>query len=182
MRQVIRVLKTPVTLIILLAILGYGAVWGYNQVTLPANRKEASCVAVDVGGKLTPDRVTVRVLNGGTQGGLAKTTAFRLRQKGFHVVFWNNSDERVPNPVVVGSSADDPEVRLLQQFFTDATTKGDGRGDHVVDVILTDQDSFIKDAVGSIPVTGPVCLPAIVTASESPIPTVTPSATPSKKK
>ena len=41
MRQVIRVLKTPVTLIILLAILGYGAVWGYQHATTPDARSSA---------------------------------------------------------------------------------------------------------------------------------------------
>ena len=175
MSQVIRVLKTPVTLIILLAILGYGAVWGFQHATMADTRAVDNCVPADVGATLTPDRVTVRVLNGGDKGGLAKQTALFLRAHGFRVIFFNNADERVPNPVVVGNSVDDPEVKLLQQFFTGATAKGDGRADHVVDVILGDMDVHIENPVASIPVTGPVCLPPITSASESATPT--PSAT-----
>lgn len=179
-RQVIRVLKTPVTLIILLAMLGYGAVWGYQRATMPDTRAVATCVPTDVGKELMPSQVTVRVLNGGTKGQLAKTTAFSLHVHGFHVIYYNNADERVPNPVIVGNSVDDPEVKLLQQFFTGTTAKGDGRPDHVVDVILSDKNGQIENPVGTIPVSGPVCLPAISTASETAIPT--PSATPTKKK
>ena len=101
MRQVIRVLKTPVTLIILLAMLGYGAVWGYTHLTAPEPRKEQTCVMTDVGANLTPDRVTVRVLNGGEEGGLAKRMSLFLRAHGFRVVFFNNAPERVPNTVIL---------------------------------------------------------------------------------
>jgi len=181
-RQVIRVIKTPVTLIILLAILGYGAVWGYQQVTMPDNRKVATCVMTDVGANLTPDRVTVRVLNGGEIGGLAKLMAGYLRSHGFRVIYYNNSDQRVPNTVVVGNSVDDPEVKLMLGFFTGSTAKGDGRADHGVDVILGDKDTHIENPVASIPVTGPVCLPAIATSTVSAIPTPSPSPRATKKK
>ena len=46
MRQVIRVIKTPVTLIILLAILGYGAMWGFEHATISDTRKAQACVAM----------------------------------------------------------------------------------------------------------------------------------------
>ena len=180
MRQVIRVIKTPVTLIILLAILGYGAMWGYQHVTMPDNRKVETCVMTDVGKNLTPDKVTVRVLNGGEKGGLAKLMAGYLRAYGFRVIYYNNSDERVPNTVVVGNSVDDPEVQLLLGFFTGSTAKGDGRADHVVDVIMGDKNTQIDNPVASIPVTGPVCLPPIPASTVSSTPTPTPS--PSKKK
>jgi hypothetical protein len=181
-RQVIRVIKTPVTLIILLAILGYGAAWGYQHATMPDTRKETTCVMTDVGTKLTPDRVTVRVLNGGTSGGLAKLMAGFLRAHGFRVIYYNNSDERVPNTVVVGNSVDDPEVKLMLGFFTGSTARGDGRADHVVDVILGDKDTHIENPVASIPVTGPVCLPAITSSTVSATPSPSPSPSPSKKK
>ena len=180
MRQVIRVIKTPVTLIILLAMLGYGAMWGYQHVTMPDNRKIETCVQTDVGANLTPDKVTVRVLNGGETGGLAKIVANNLRIDGFHVVYYNNSEERVPNTIVVGNSVDDPEVQLMLGFFTGSTARGDGRADHVVDVILGDKNTQIENAVASVPVTGPVCLPAIAASTASATPTPSPSA--SKKK
>ncbi len=181
MRQVIRVIKTPVTLIILLAMLGYGAMWGYQHVTMPDNRPVETCVMTDVGSNLTPDKVTVRVLNGGEKGGLAKITAQFLRAHKFRVIYYNNSDERVPNTVVVGNSVDDPEVQLMLGFFTGSTAKGDGRADHVVDVILGDKNTQIEDPVSSVPVTGPVCLPPIAAATVSPTATPTPSATKKKK-
>ncbi len=183
MRQVIRVLKTPVTLIILLAMLGYGAVWGLEHATMSTTKQTAACVPTDVGAELKPDKVTVRVLNGGTNGGLAKRTALYLRAYGFHVIYWNNAEESVPATVVVGANADDPEVLLVQQFFTGATTKGDGRTDHVVDVVLGDKETSIKDPVFGVPVSGPVCLPPITSASESasPTPSPTPKATKKKK-
>ncbi|HSK32997.1 MAG TPA: LytR C-terminal domain-containing protein [Propionicimonas sp.] len=180
MRQVIRVMKTPVTLIILLAILGYGAMWGYQHATMPDPRPEATCVMTDVGKQLTPDRVTVRVLNGGETGGLAKLTALYLRSHGFRVIYYNNAEERSPSTVVVGSSVDDPEVKLMLGFFTGSTAKGDGRGDHVVDVILGDKVTQVESPVASVPVTGPVCLPPIAASSVSATPTPSPS--PSKKK
>jgi hypothetical protein len=176
-RQVIRVLKTPVTLIILLGMLGYGAVWGYQHATMSDDRRIETCVMTDVGKQLTPDKVTVRVLNGGEQGGLAKQTALFLRAHGFRVIYFNNADERVPNPVVVGNAESDPEVKLLLQFFTGSTAKGDGRADHVVDVIVSDKDAHIETPVSSIPVTGPVCLPAIAAASASATPTASASTT-----
>jgi hypothetical protein len=179
-RQVIRVIKTPVTLIILLAILGYGAMWGYQHVTMPDNRRVETCVMTDVGPNLTPDRVTVRVLNGGETGQLAKLMAGFLRAHGFRVIYYNNSDERVPNTIVVGNSVDDPEVKLMLGFFTGSTARGDGRADHVVDVIMGDKDTHIENPVASIPVNGPVCLPPIAASTESASPTPKPSA--SKKK
>ena len=180
MRQVIRVIKTPVTLIILLAILGYGAMWGYQHVTMPDNRRVETCVMTDVGSKLTADKVTVRVLNGGETGGLAKIVASFLRSRGFRVIYYNNSDERVANTVVVGNSVDDPEVQLMLGFFTGSTARGDGRVDHVVDVIMGDKNTQIENPVDSIPVTGPVCLPPIQASTASATPTPSPSA--SKKK
>ena len=182
MRQVIRVIKTPVTLIILLAMLGYGAMWGYQHATMADNRKVETCVMTYVGTKLTPDKVTVRVLNGGETGGLAKIVAGLLRIQGFRIIYYNNSDERVPNTVVVGNSVDDPEVKLMLGFFTGSTARGDGRADHVVDVILGDKNTHIDKPVASIPVSGPVCLPPIPAPTASATPSVSPSPSPSKKK
>lgn len=167
MQQVIRVLKTPITMILLLALLGFGAKWGYDQVTkTPPAKPGESCVPTDVGKTLTPDKVTVRVLNGGELGGYAKKVAFNLRAAGFHVIAWTNADREVDHPVIVGNAADDPEVKLVAQYFTGATTEGDGRSDHVVDVILSSQKTFRTDVKGSVPVSGTVCLPKIGASPE----------------
>ncbi len=190
MRKAIRVLKTPVTLLALLALLGYGAVWGYKHATADPTQTAAQCVMQDVGGTLTPERVTVRVLNGGTQGGHAKTTRFYLITAGFVVIYYNNSDREVPTTTIVGNSASDPEVQLLAKYFNGAVTEGDGRADHVVDVIVpTKFQEFAEPPKVSVPVNGPVCLPEITagakassSASPSAGPSATPSSTPTKKK
>ncbi|MGC3995425.1 MAG: LytR C-terminal domain-containing protein [Propionicimonas sp.] len=194
MRKVIRVLKTPVTLLLLLAILGYGAYWGYHQVTLDTASPETVCVVQDVGGELTSDKVSVRVLNGGEQGGAAKTTRFTLLSWGYHIVSYNNSDREVDQVTIIGNSADDPEVKLVAQAFkAPVATEGDGRVDHIVDVILPTRFGMVDKIPTSIPVVGPVCLPPITasatesaspsaSASETPTASTTPTAKSTKKK
>ena len=180
-RQIVRVLKTPVTLLLLLAFVGYGAVWGYEHATAPRpQRQPTPCVMINVGDELTPRFVQVRVLNGGTKGGLAKNTATFLRAYDFRVIKVNNTEERLDNTVIVGNSVDDPEVLLLMGFFKDATARADGRADHVVDVLLgTNSSRVTNPKVTSVKVDGPVCLPA---DTKLPTPTPTPSPSPSKKK
>ncbi|MFZ1385592.1 MAG: LytR C-terminal domain-containing protein [Propionicimonas sp.] len=177
MRQAIRVLKTPVTLILLLALVGFAAIWGYEHATAPTPARQAApCVMTDVGGSLTPKKVHVRILNGGTKGGLAKTTQLYLNSYGFVVIRVNNTEEHIAKTVVVGNSVDDPEVKLVLGFFSDATARADGRADHVVDVLVGDQFATPKKpAAKSVPVSGPICLPAPLSNA-----TATPSATPTK--
>lgn len=174
MRQFIRAVKTPITLILLLAILGFGAKWGYDQVRTAEGAPTAeNCVMTDVGEKLTPNRVTVRVFNGGTKSKAASLTKLYLNGHDFRVIRTGNSERRVMTTVIVGNSVDDPEVKLLQQFFVDSVAEGDGRPDHMVDVILSDTSKQNPKAAGSVPVDGPVCLPKIdsATPDASPSPT-----------
>ncbi len=190
MRQVIRVFKTPVTLIILLALVAVGGWWGLKNATaaIPPRPPEP-CVKVDVGGKLTPNYVTVRTLNAGLRGGLAKRVSTQMRAVGYYILKVNNSDQKFAETVVIGNSKDDPEVKLVAGFFKNAKTQGDGRIDHVVDVLLGD-DYAGKAAkpLTSIAVTGPVCLPALpaseatATASPAAMPSTSPSPTPSPTK
>ncbi|MCB0912396.1 MAG: LytR C-terminal domain-containing protein [Propionibacteriaceae bacterium] len=179
-RKVVQVLKTPVTLLLLLGMLGYGAYWGYKQVTLDTARPEATCVTQDVGSELTSDKVSVRVLNGGETGGAAKRVRFVLLSFGYHIVTYGNSDREVDVVTVVGNSAEDPEVRLVAQAFGGTVaTEGDGRADHVVDVILPTKYEMLKTLPTTIAVDGPVCLPVINAASESASPAPDESASPS---
>ena len=174
MRQFIRAIKTPVTLIVLLAILGFSAKWGLEQIRTDETRPTTeACVMTDVGEELTPNRVTVRVFNGGTKSKAASITKLYLNGKDFRVIRTGNSDRRVMTTLIVGNSADNPEVKLLQQFFEDAVAEGDGRTDHVVDVILSDESKPTSKAAGSVPVDGPVCLPKINSATPSADPTPT---------
>lgn len=183
MRQVIRVLKTPVTLIILLAMLGYGAMWGLEHATMDSpTRSGTACVLTDVGGKLTPPRVTVRIFNAGTVSKAASLTRLHLNHYSFRVTQIGNSERVVANTVIIGNSADAPEVRLLQGFFEGAAAEGDGRADHTVDVIIFDKTKRVEEPVTSIPVDGPVCLPPQAKATPSPSDTASPSASPTATK
>jgi hypothetical protein len=192
-RKVIRVVKTPITLLILLAILGYGAWWGYNAYNIPLIKASEKCVSTDVGTELTPDKVTVRVYNGSAVPRLAKDTRNYLLAWHFRVVDYNNSDRRVTGVVVIGTSADDPEVKLVQQFFPDSVAEGDGRTSHAVDVLVGAKFEQLTSPKTTYPVKGPLCLPAPkatasdeatdeATPSESATPSTSPTATATKKK
>ncbi len=186
MREISRYIKTPLTLLVLAAIVVVGGMWGYQNATaqIPPRPPEP-CVKTDVGGALTPHQVTVRVLNAGLRGGLAKRVSTSLRSYGFNVIKVNNSDQRLTQTTIVGNAANDPEVILVAGFFKGATTQGDGRVDHVVDVLLGDNFSgYVVKPQKSVPVNGPVCLPALPAPSASPppasIPTTSPSPSPSR--
>ena len=83
---------------------------------------------------------------------------------------------------MIGNSKDDPEVKLVAGFFKNAKTQGDGRVDHVVDVLLGDDFAgYTTKPATSIAVDGPVCLPPLPAseASATAAPVATPSASPS---
>lgn len=178
-RRIVRVLKTPVTLLLLLAFVGYGAAWGYEHAKAPVpGRPPVPCVMTDVGDTLTPAMVQVRVLNGGTKP-MAKTAAGNLRAFDFKVIKYGNTDERLENTIIVGTNADDPQVTLLTYFFKDAEVRGDGRVEGVVDVLLgTNSVRIPEPKVTTVEVDGPVCLPP---DTKLPTPTPTPSSSESTK-
>lgn len=181
--QVIRILKTPVTLIALLLILIGGGYWGLKAVSASTAASAATCVQTDVGKALTPDKVTVQVFNGSDTPRLAKDTRNYLLAYHFLVVTYNSTTQVIDHTIVLGNSVDSPEVKLVQQFFPGSVAQADGRATHVVDVLVGGK--VIQDAnpKTSFPVDGPVCLPARTTATASANATGTPapSPTPTKK-
>lgn len=179
MRQFIRVVKTPLTLLALTALVAFGGFWGYKNATAEIPPRPAEpCVMTDVGGVLTPKYVTVRTLNAGLNGGLAKRASTTLRSRGFFILKVNNSDQRMAQTVVVGNSKDDPEVKLVAGFFKNAKRVGDGRVDHVVDVLLGDDFAgYQENPKTKIAVNGPVCLPALPSSQTSAPASPTPSPT-----
>ena len=193
--QVIRILKTPVTLIALLALLLGAGYWGYKAVTVENKTAQVQCVMTDVGSELTPKSVQVRSLNAGAGGGKAKLTAnTTLRPYGFQVIRVNNADDDrvVTGTVVIGNAVSDPEVRLVMQFFPGAVAEGDGRPDHVVDVLIGQGFQTAPKPVTTLKVDGPVCLPppltgaasasaASASASTAPSASATPSPTAKKR-
>jgi hypothetical protein len=185
--QVIRVLKTPVTLIALLLILIGGGYWGLKAVSTPTAAAAATCVQTDVGKELTPDKVTVQVFNGSDTPRLAKDTRNYLLAYHFLAFNYNNTTQVIDHTIVLGNSVDSPEVKLVQQFFPGSEAQADGRPTHVVDVLVGGKVTQDPNPKTSFPVSGPVCLPARTTATASanatPVGTGTPapSQTPTKK-
>jgi hypothetical protein len=171
--KVVRILKTPITLIVLLLMLIGAGYWSLKAVSAPSAKTANGCVMTDVGKELTPRWVSVRTLNAGGRGGLAKETANYLRPYGFNVIRVNNSDREVAKTVIIGNAADSPEVLLVQQFFPGSVVEGDGRADHVVDVLTGTEMAITTTPVISLPVSGKLCLPEVAAATASASPSAT---------
>ncbi|MDR1078660.1 MAG: LytR C-terminal domain-containing protein [Propionibacteriaceae bacterium] len=134
--QIVRAIRTPITLVILLGLLGFGAWWGYRMIVEGVRPALPDpCVTVEMA-ELTPASVVVRVYNGGPVRGLANNVAKGLRQAGYMVVNVGNSDEKIDRVVIVGVSVDSPEVLLVAARFNDPIIRADQRPDHSVDVLV----------------------------------------------
>jgi len=152
---------SPIALLVVLAALVYAGWWGYKALTNPVSGKQPACVNQTVGEALTSAQVTVRVYNGGTSPGLAKTVSASLSDKGFKIGYTGNTDEKVTATTIIGTTSTDPEVKLVAGFFPGATVQGDNRTDHSVDVLLTTgPNPFTLGAPTQIGAPGGVvCLP-----------------------
>lgn len=164
--RMFRVLKVPVTLLALLALLAFGFKWGYENVTAPPPPDEIDpCVPTQIiDGKLRADQVTVRVYNASSKRGLAGEVTRSLTDRGFLVDRTGNypGADAVQGTVVVGTTPDAPEVKLVQGFFKDAQVIGDNRPEHSVEVRIGEGYPGLDDAApGEIEVPGDtICLPA----------------------
>ena len=164
--MVFRALRTPLTLIVLLCMLGYAAWWGYQQVTapLPPPQREPCIQQPIEKGRLQSSQVTVRVFNGGTKRGLAGDVAASLRAKGFQVSSVGNTEEDITKTVIIAESKDNPEAKLVLGFFKDATVREDPtRVDHSIDILVGGENAgFNAKAGSSIKVkAATVCLPEL---------------------
>lgn len=169
--KIIRMAKTPVTLLALIALVVFGFNWGLKAATAPVPPIPPDpCVMTKVGEKLTPDLITIRVFNGTTTDGLAKRYAANLRAEGFiRVVKTSNHDTSdVTASRLVGFAVDSPEVVLLRKAFKDIEVVADGRVDHSVDFIIgTEFHGWAEnpDLTVDIP-SGEVCLPKLRSTTE----------------
>jgi hypothetical protein len=136
--RIFRIVRTPITLLILLGVLLYGAWWGYNNVIAPVPPPAPDpCVTQTVAkGQLKSSQVTVSVYNGGDKKGLAADVGRSLRSKGFKVLRTSNTEENVQKTVIIGADAKSPEVLFVKLFFKDSVVRSDRRVDHSVDVLV----------------------------------------------
>jgi hypothetical protein len=164
------VARTPITLLVLLSVLLYGAYWGYQNIIkpIPALPPEPCVVQNLPNGELKTTQVVVRVYNGGDRKGLAADVGRSLRTKGFRVTLTTNTVEKIQKTVIVGADVNNPEVKFVKTFFKQSIVRSDGRVDRTVDVLVGNKyGGFDKKAKTTYQVdTDTVCLP-----SQTPSPT-----------
>jgi hypothetical protein len=167
--RIFRVVRTPVTLLILFGMLLYGAWWGYNNIIkpIPPLPPEPCVDQIVEKGQLKSAQVVVRVYNGGDRKGLAADVGRSLRGKGFRVVLTTNTVEKIQKTVIVGADGNNPEVLFVKSFFKEAIVRSDKRVDRTVDVLVGNKyGGFNKGASTTYQVEArTLCLP-----SQSPSP------------
>jgi len=171
-RRSLRKWASPITLLMLLGLLGWGLWWGWQQLSRPAQVVPAAPCVTHSASVLTSTQVTVQVMNAGTVAGLAGQITEQLRNKGFTTKPPRNTDGPIDNTVVVGATADEPAVQLVLGFFPGAEVRPDGRTDGTVDVLVGDTfGGFNEAAPTEIGVPGgTVCLPESTSTQASPAP------------
>lgn len=171
-KKLVRLLVTPVTLLALLAVLYFGARWGYREATAPAEPEAIpSCSPSNVGKVLPSSKVTVNIFNGGSQQGLAGKVSRTMKARGFVVKAVDNTDQTIEQTVIVGASKDDPAVKLVAQQLVKPEIREDGITDGIVDIFVGNKFAgWTKTPKPwQIQVSSPPCL-APSSASPTPIP------------
>lgn len=162
--RILRAVRTPFTLLLLLGILCYGAWWGYSNVIRevpPA--PPAPCVNQKLPkNQLKSSQVSVSVFNGGDRRGLAGDVGRSLRERGFKVQTTSNTLQNIGKTVIVGAGLKNPEVLLVKGFFKDSEVRADKRVDGSVDVLVGNRyGGFNKKAKTTYTVkSAKACLPA----------------------
>jgi hypothetical protein len=111
--------KTVVTLAVLVVLLGVAAAWGWSSLTkpLPGLADAPVCVETPVGAgdTVTPEQVTVSVLNAGKRSGLAGQTMTDLVDQGFTEGDRGNAPATMPvgNVQIWTDDPDSPAVALV---------------------------------------------------------------------
>ncbi len=171
--RIFRIVRTPITLLVLLGVLCYAAWWGYTNVLRPIPPAPAQpCVDQSLSkGQLKSSQVTVKVYNGGNKRGLAGDVGRSLRDRGFNVIRTTNTAEKISRTVIVGVNPKSPEVLLVKGFFKDAVVKGDKRVDHTVDVLVGNKYAgFNKSAKRTYTVNADtLCLPSQASTTSAPL-------------
>lgn len=168
--RIFRIVRTPITLLILLGVLLWGAWWGYTNILRPIPKSPPPpCVEQTVvKGVIKTGQVIIRVYNGGDKRGLAGDVRRDLTNRGFKVTVATNTNEKISKTVIVGGGAKNPEVLFVKTFFKDSVVRADPkRKDGSVDVLVGNKyGGFVKAKTTYAVKTKTVCLP-----SQTPTPT-----------
>ncbi|HEY4570813.1 MAG TPA: LytR C-terminal domain-containing protein [Kribbella sp.] len=165
--------RTPITMVILLAILVGGGWWGWNS--LVKSSAEPTCVEQKLpNNRLVPKQVVLNVYNGGAKAGSAQRVADALKKRGFNIGKISNEPKgnKVDVAEVRGATDDAPELTLVAgQLNQKAVPVADGRTDHTVDLVIGAGFGSVKlKGLPSVqvPAGTPVCLPVIHTPQPIP--------------
>ena len=170
--RIVRLIATPLLLLALLALLLWGAFWGWQNLTAPLPEPEPTpCVTVSTD-LITVQDVSVNVYNAGFKSGLANRVSTRLRGVGFNIMRVDNTEERVTSGVVIRTNEENrPAIRLVTSYFADFTLEFDDRIDGTIDVLVgSDFQGFGDKPLKSVTAGKTLCV--------MPTPSVTPTTSP----
>ena len=152
--RIFRLIATPVILLGLLALLIWGASWGWKALTEPLPSPSPTPCVVEEAELVNVTHVSVRIFNGGFTSGLANREARRLTEVGFKVIRVDNTDERIRGTVIRANENQTGQIRLVKSYFLEPTVEYDDRIDGTVDIYLgTD---FLGANDGSDPANPPL--------------------------
>ena len=165
---------SPILLLLIVGALAYGGWWGYKTLLRPLSPVAVEPCVTQAANVITPDKVTVRIYNGGTTKGRANSIASQLTTKGFTIGYVGNTNDNIVSTIIRGAHTTDPEVKLVAGFFPGATVEGDTRVDHTVDILVGDVFEGVNiNAPTQVSVPGgTVCVPVTPTTTPKPTPTV----------
>lgn len=118
-----RPLRTLLTLLVLVLMLGAGVAWGWSKVSKPFPKTEDPPVCEDLeikaGEKVYPDQVTVSVYNAGRKVGAAGNVLDALNGKGFVRGSTGDAEEdtKVGTAEIWTEDKSNPSVQLLRSYF-----------------------------------------------------------------
>lgn len=174
--RIFRLIATPILLLGLLALLVWGATWGWRELTAPLPSPSPTPCVITSAAVVTPVDVTVRVFNGGFTSGLAGRVRTDLERAGFVVIRVDNTDERVVGTMIRANERESAQIQLISSYFVEPQVDYDTRVDGTVDVLVgTDFAGMAEAPLAQVETPdGQVCR----VPSPSPTVPVSPSPTP----
>ena len=169
-RQVWLAVKTPLTLLVLLAFVALVGNWAYKEASTPIPKRPPDpCVVTSIGPKFTAANSYIRIYNGTSISGLAKNQVkLVFGNAGFHVFKIATAEAPVEKTYVAGVDAKSPEVVLLLSYFPEGTpfvADAVHYADHTADVFLGADfkaANISAEPVTSVPLPdGKACIPVI---------------------
>lgn len=151
-------LRSALTLLVLLAILGFGAKWGWAKATKPLPQAQVTqtglcrTLEISAGDSVAPKDVVVSVFNGSGRAGLAQRTRGLFVDQGFGAGEINNAPKNsgVENAEIWAANPTDPAVLLVASYLKDvAIVEGPVLGDGVV-VLVGDNFSALAKGKASV--------------------------------